>query len=184
MLIKGGKAEKSDNKETVKIFGKWLQSKSLCILICNLLLIVTNNVCNMSQKLLVNYFYPVSRSKSEVQNVSFSSLINCPERNLRRTCTEAAGVPVLLVLCVCWGGGVYKWITNMLHAHSCMCTCMQANKKVKVKKSGTLNGKATGEFNNMWIIGAVRAGVLRWIPHSMPCCRFNIFAHIQTYSTF
>lgn len=37
--------------------------------------------------------------------MSFRSLINRPGRNLRRTCTEAAGVPVLLVLCVCWGRG-------------------------------------------------------------------------------
>lgn len=36
--------------------------------------------------------------------------------------------------------------------------------------SGTLNGKATGEFGNMWIIGAIRAGMLL----HMPCCRFNI----------
>lgn len=36
--------------------------------------------------------------------------------------------------------------------------------------SGTLNGKATGEFGNMWIIGAIRAGMQL----HMPCCRFNI----------
>lgn len=56
--------------------------------------------------------------------------------DLRRTCSEAAGqsvgVHVLLVLCVCvrgrgGGGDGYKSITNMLHAHSRMCTCMQTN---------------------------------------------------------
>ena len=42
-----------------------------------------------------------------------------------------------------------------------MCTCMQPNKRVKVKKSGTLTGEATGEFNTMRIFGAVIAGAPR-----------------------
>lgn len=54
-----------------------------------------------------------------------------------------------------------------------------------MKKSGTLNSEATGEFIYMWIIGAIRAGVLRWTAQfHTSCCRFNIFAHIKTYSTF
>lgn len=88
-------------------------------------------------------------------------------------CAEAARQSVgwctciACFVCVYWGGGrVYKSITNMLRAHSHMCTCMQPNKKVKVKKSGTLTGEATGEFNNMRIFGAVIAGVPRAEPLS------------------
>lgn len=30
----------------------------------------------------------------------------------------------------------------------------------------------------------MRAGLLRWTRQSSPCCRFNIFTHIKSYSTF
>ncbi len=69
----------------------------------------------------------------------------------------------------------------MLHAQSRMCTCMQTNKKVEVKKSGTLNGEATGlKDMDHWSHKSRRAGgEPQGPPLHMPCCRFNIFAHLK-----
>lgn len=48
---------------------------------------------------------------------------------------------------------------------------MQSNKKIKVRKSGTLNSDSNGEFNVRWLNGA-----------SVHCCRYNIFMHIINHS--
>lgn len=52
-----------------------------------------------------------------------------------------------------------------------MSICMQSNKKIKVRKSGTLNSDSNGEFNVRWLNGA-----------SVHCCRYNIFMHIINHS--